>query len=457
MNPLPGRQGLSRIATLSPLSMGLGIFLLALAVRVTVAVLVGLPWQPISSGEPDLIARSIAETGVFGNPYRSFPTGPTSHAAPFYPYFLSLIFRTFGYGFEARCATLAASALMASAQYGLLPLLAARVGLPAWIGGLAGLLGAMIPFRVVTELTSLEAPYGVAGWILVLIFTLTWMRDPTALRSLSCGAAWGCLLLIIPQVTISFAALAAGVLWKRGRQAVLPLFMLFGMVALALLPWTWRNYATFGELFFIRSNLGLELAVSNYPGAKPEFADNCPGLWQNGPEGATCMDRHPFLDANEARRLVEMGEPAYHRSRMREFKEYVAADPAAFIKRSAQRVVLFWFMPSRNQRFKDLFLFPLTALAMFGAWRIARRLPDYGWVLSACLIFYPSAYYFLSLITRYRFPIEWLIWLLGTYGLTTLLPRRWWEFLQIPYPASMGGSWPRMAPLSSPEPPAQAA
>ena len=111
-----------------------------------------------------------------------------------------------------------------------------------------------------------------------------------------------------------------------------------------------------------------------------------------------------------------------------EFKEYVAADPAAFIQRAVQRVVPFWFMPSRNQRFKDLFLFPLTALAMLGAWRIARRLP-----------------------------IEWLFWPLGTYGLTTLLPRWWWEYLQIPYPPSMGGSSPRMAPLSSPQPPAQAA
>lgn len=315
--------------------MGVGIFFIALAVRIAVAFMVGLPWQPISSGEPDLIAKSLAETGVFGNPYRSFPTGPTSHAPPFYPYLLSLIFRAFGYGVEARFVTLSLSALMASAQYGLLPLLAARIGLPVWIGGLAGLLGAMIPFRVVTELTSLEAPYGVTAWILVLMLTITWMRGPSPTRSLTCGTAWGFLLLIIPQVTISFAFLGAGFLWKRGWRAVLPLAMLFGMVAVVLFPWIWRNYRTFGELFFIRSNLGLELAVSNYPGAKPELADNCPGLWQNGQQAATCMDRHPFLDVNEAKRLMEMGEPAYHRSRMREFKGYVAADPAAFIKRSA--------------------------------------------------------------------------------------------------------------------------
>ena len=50
---------------------------------------------------------------------------------------------------------------------------------------------------------------------------------------------------------------------------------LVGVIALGILlacvPWGWRNYRTFKAVFFIRSNLGLELRMGNYEGAAATF------------------------------------------------------------------------------------------------------------------------------------------------------------------------------------------
>ncbi len=55
--------------------------------------------------------------------------------------------------------------------------------------------------------------------------------------------------------------------WSRDlRKWVLSVVMTLGVV-LACFPWGWRNYATFHEVFFIRSNLGLELGMPNHEGA----------------------------------------------------------------------------------------------------------------------------------------------------------------------------------------------
>ena len=45
---------------------------------------------------------------------------------------------------------------------------------------------------------------------------------------------------------------------------------------LADAPWAWRNYTTFDAVFFIRSNLGLELRMGNQKGRCCHGSDGCP-------------------------------------------------------------------------------------------------------------------------------------------------------------------------------------
>ena len=302
--------------------MSLVIFAVALAVRTVFAIGLGLYRESVNFGELESIGRSINETGIFGNPYK-IPTGPTSHGAPFYPYLLSVIFHFFGYGTAAHGVVLLLATFFTAMALALLPQLSIRTGLPAWIGGGAGMLGALLPFRAMTEL-SWEVPYAVTGWIVVLMVTIGWIRTPTPARSLGCGAAWGALFWIAPQLAPPLALIlltSVRVLdWQTARKAV-PLVAV--ATATVIFPWIWRNYQTFGAWSFVRGSLGIELAAAHFPGANPDYNANCLPADPN----KYCVARHPFTSASEAAVVKTMGEADYNRWRTREALGYIAADP----------------------------------------------------------------------------------------------------------------------------------
>jgi hypothetical protein len=411
------RNIVSRAAALSPLSMGLAIFTVAFLMRLVLAHKLGLYGQTVHFGELELIGKSIAETGVFGNPYK-IPTGPTSHGAPFYPYLLSAIYRLFGYGTEARTVVLMGAISLAALALALLPMLAVRVGLPVWVGGGAGMLGGLLPFRVINEL-AWEVPYAVVGWIGAVVVTIGWLRNPSHARSVGCGAVWGALFWIAPQLAPPLALILLTSIrtlgWRTAWKAI-PLVVV--AAALTIFPWIWRNYRVLGAWSFVRGNLGIELAAAHYPGAEPDYNANC---WPPDPKNY-CTTRHPFTSASEAAVVKQMGEAAYNRWRMREAMGYIAADPAAFFGRTLKRTFMFWFIPSGGLPAKDLVLYPLALLSFLGAWRLVRQIPDAGGVLASCLLGYPLPYYFLSLMTRYIVPLFWLVLFLAAYALATLVP-----------------------------------
>jgi hypothetical protein len=80
-------------------------------------------------------------------------------------------------------------------------------------------------------------------------------------------------------------------------------------VALACLPWTWRNYVTFHEIFFIRSNFGLELRLGNHDGAVADMEV------MDAREGDSM--RHPGNNQAEALLVRELGEMEYMRQAKR--------------------------------------------------------------------------------------------------------------------------------------------
>ena len=117
------------------------------------------------------IAQSLAQTGVFGNPYK-LPTGPTAHSAPAFPFLLSLVYRVFGEGHGGELAKEILSTSVASLQYALLPLASISLGLPIRVGMLGGLVGALFPFRFWLETKgSLEQVYVALALLLAIIAT----------------------------------------------------------------------------------------------------------------------------------------------------------------------------------------------------------------------------------------------------------------------------------------------
>lgn len=103
----------------------------------------------------------------------------------------------------------------------------------------------------------------------VRAFLRRWTRkEPSRLGSILLGIGSGVAFHVQPALVLVVLGWLVFELWWRRRlrpwaQAGL---VTLGMI-LACLPWGWRTYRTFDAVFFVRSNLGLELRMGNHDGA----------------------------------------------------------------------------------------------------------------------------------------------------------------------------------------------
>lgn len=210
---------------------------------------------------------------------------------------------------------------------------------------------------------------------------------------------------------------------SRGRSFLTQAICLsIGFMA-AITPWTIRNRITFGEWFYLRGNLGLEMWVGNAPWPDGYFFSH---------DGRRI---HPVFDRDEADRLVQRGEWAYFHDRMNEVKGWLRESPERFVKLGLHRVRWFWL-----GRF-DLPASPITKIVKFFGVTVPGVLAIVGvivclvrrpvcWVLPATLVVFPCVYYITVTMVRYRLPIEPLLLLMA--GLVLSEMSRGWPFRRRP-------------------------
>ena len=399
--------------------MCVAIFAIALCARL--ALLTLLDYQPaIEFAEMEKLARNLAETGTLGNPYK-LPTGPSAHHAPVYPAILALVFVLWGYGTQAAWAMVLMNLSFASMQYALLPVLARVARLPVLPAIGAALVGAAVPFRVLTE-ARWETTLAALVTVLAILVSVWWSRDglPSYRRAAAMGAAWGLALLTAPSLLPVFLlialwwALSPGLAHWRSRLPRVGAVLLAATVV--LVPWSIRNYRALGAPVFVRSNFGIEFSVSNHDTAYVLARDN----YLVGYPDNYFHENHPWSDRGHAARVQRVGEIAYNRERLAEAVQWCRDEPEQFLRLTLGRVWQFWAMPSINQRYKDVLLQPITVLGFVGLAIVWRRDRQAGAVFASLLLGYPLVYYFVQTGTRYRYPIDWAPVLLAAYALAAI-------------------------------------
>lgn len=427
---LQGATGVPAPLRRSTLHLCLLVFALAFPLRVH-HVFTSSPAARVPRGiESQAVADSLSRTGHFANPF-SYETGPTAHVAPVYPLYLAALMRLFPDDRSYKLAKELLSALVASIQYAFLPLLAVGLGFPGRVGLLAGLLAIgtflWLPSTALTLETQgswehVPSGLGLVG-LCILIAHIVRERRFTLPFAIANGVAWGAYLLLIPSMAIVFPAwLVVG--FTLARRAGFARFALLSTVflLLTLAPWTTRNLIVMGSPIWGRDNLGLELHTSNNDCAGPSFNKSM----RSGCHNAT----HPNVNADEARKVREMGEVAYNRQQMHDALGWIRANPGRFARLSFDRFLLFWFPPVRA-RSASLPLWAISALGFVGAILAFRANRMAGCLLGAALVSYSIPYYFVQHLLRYRYPILWISFLLAAYALDC-----GWTFLRSTPPAT---------------------
>jgi hypothetical protein len=387
----------------SPWRSFLVLFLLSFVIRYN--QLDHIPYRyllPHADRELGAIVLSLMETGRFADPYR-IPTGPTAHLPPLYPFLLSLIYRWLGLTHTAAYVVFLFTIMTSSWLYAMLPWFSDRLGLGRQAGFIAGLAGALL---VEPEWPSHgEILTGIILGLLLIAFLGRWTKDRASWRgSLFLGLGMGAAFYLQPALLpVMLGCMAFELWWRRSRRALALLSVMALGIVLACAPWTWRNYTTFHALFFIRSNLGLELRMGNHDraAAAMEVMD------------AHLVHRHPTLLESEARIVQEVGEIEYMRQAGQEALEWILAHPAEFLRLTMERIANLWMGPL-HRPLAAAGVSALTFLAFLGAWRAFPGLsaPQRA-ALLVPLSTYPIIYYFVAYMPRYRMPIDWLLFILA--------------------------------------------
>jgi 4-amino-4-deoxy-L-arabinose transferase-like glycosyltransferase len=345
------------------------------------------------------IGRSLAQGQGFANPFNE-TTGPTAWEPPLYPFLIAEVFKSFGVYTQGSAFILLAVNSLFSALTCIPMFLIARQCFGETVAVWSGWLWAVLP-NVMYWCTRWVWETSLAALLLALIFwlTLDMERREGLTPWLQFGVLWGMAALTNPTL-LSFLP-ASGIWvwhhrWKHGKRSLGGIVLASGLFVLCVTPWLVRNYRTFGQFVFLRSNFGAELRIGNGP-----LAD---GTWLEY--------LHPTQNVYEMQRYRKMGEIAYVRTRKREAFGFIRADYPRFALLCLKRFIYYWAGRPKVSEIAVLAPFNNSAflassvLAIWGLGRALRKHVPGSWLFFWLILLYPAIYYVVFPHPRYRHPIE---------------------------------------------------
>ena len=377
------------------------IFLLSVTVR---SVLLLRNFPPSQPTEPSNIALALVREGRFADPY-IVSTGFSAHSTPFFPVLIAAIYWLFGTGAAGEAARCWVNLGAYSCLYAALPFVARGLDLPVAAGVLAGIAFALALLKRSAEIyRSFEEPFAalVLAGLAVLSYRL-WERREIGLRVAALyGAAWAAALYI----SFSLAPVMVGWLIAGCRKKTLRFVLVsLTMTAALLLPWSVRNRLRVGT-WMARSNLGLELYVSNGAAADASARVNLESGWFGRV--------HPFHNLQEALEVRRLGEGQYNKERLATALAWIRSNPARFTQLTALRFLYFWSGPFPREWQTSIAHGVVTVVAAGGLLVLFRRRQTAQVVLfSVALLTYPLMYYLVQHYLRYTVPVYWIIGLAG--------------------------------------------
>ncbi len=262
-------------------------------------------------------AKTLAETGVLGNPFATGASGPTAHVAPLFPAIaagLSLL------PFPWKYSLLIFGLMLCGAIAALLP----------WASQL--LFGSRRPGQYAGALSCFSVALIPQSDVILSCF-LT-LAACCAVASASKWAPVVCAAAILSNPVCILPLAMCSLTTSRRLWSI-------GVIsALICGPWIFRNWIELGAPVPIRDNFGLELSIANNDCAGPTFYDNI---------FSRCFQtRHPNYSQAELVSVRSFGEVRYNSIKLHQAFTWIRSHLRRFASLTAQRVFYYLF-PSPTQ------------------------------------------------------------------------------------------------------------
>lgn len=351
------------------------------------------------------IACSLARGDGYANPFHR-RTGPTAWMPPVFPTLLAALH--WAYDGDQRSVMIVVVLLhdLTLIGTGILVLALGRLGNSRptpWVGVFVFIGALLCDFHHAFQLTH-------DCWLILLALDVlvAWLCWGRPLRSWQTASGWGVFgglcALISPVAGFTWAILSIAA--ARHRQAWRPLGAAGVAAVLVLTPWAVRNYAVFGRLIPVKSNLAYEL-----------YQSQC--LTPDGVLHLATFGSHPYQasDGYEGREYQEYGEVEFMSLKWRLFLHSVAAAPRGFAARVFNRASAATLLYDPfNQEDEGLcttglwlsrVTHPLPFLAVVFLLLTAWRTPLHRvqWVVIGVYLVYLTPYIVVSYYERYAFPL----------------------------------------------------
>lgn len=311
------------------------IFLAALILRLSSSLLI--QQQPIvhDAAQYNVIAKNIIE----GKGFSYDATHLTSSRSPIYPYFLSVIYKIFGYNYVyAKIAQAVIGAITCLIVY-----LIAKNIYNSFIGLWAALTACVYPSLI--GYSSLLYSETLAGFLValsILTFIFALKKDKPLLFVFS-GACFGLLSLCYPKFMLLPVVLGTSYCFlnKFRIKSLKSFAWLILTVALVIAPWTVRNFKVFGKIIPISTGFGTTLWYSTLP---QDFTE-----WEFNKEPLSSEFRKYYTDQSDPYQQDEfVFSFKTNDSLMHKAVSNIKENPLSFTWLSIKRFFRQWFASNGN-------------------------------------------------------------------------------------------------------------
>jgi 4-amino-4-deoxy-L-arabinose transferase-like glycosyltransferase len=334
------------------------------------------------------IARWIVTNHSFSSPFHD-ASGPTAWLGPVYPAIVAVIF--FIFGIQTSLSALAVmyfNAICSAATGVIVYEIGAEIHSEK-AGALAGWMWALSPYVAILPYILWDTALSALVFSGALLLTLRLAASSKPRDWMICGGLWGLAALVNPALLTPLPVLGLGLPSgeKERRRRVLALAL---ATALVIVPWTVRNFVVFRHIMLVRSNGLAEIYFANVG-----------------------FGTHPLGPSMEYQNL---GEAVFTAQTGQRAVEYVRSHPMNFIRDSLHRVPLFWTNPIN--------FWPLSVVIDLGALAglivVFRKSRQLAAPLIVVLAVYPLIYYASQVASRYRHPIDPVLYALAGVALSQI-------------------------------------
>jgi 4-amino-4-deoxy-L-arabinose transferase-like glycosyltransferase len=270
---------------------------------------------------------------------------PTAHWSYIYTYYLVAVYRIFG------IHPLIARLIQAMIVGFLHPWLIYSIGKKIFnvrAGLMAAALTAVYSYFIYYAATLMTEPFYISAILACMFFAIAlrenFLEDRRNRRiqakfwlyTLAIGFCLGAAILLRQLFLIICLLFFIWLIWSMKRKALLSVFVIGGILALCILPFTIFNYARFNRFVLLNTNAGFAFFWGNHPIYGTRFVPILP------PE----MGKYQDLIPPE---LLVLDEAALDQALLKKGLQFITADPVRYFYLSLSRIpVYFMFWPSAD-------------------------------------------------------------------------------------------------------------